>query len=322
MKLFPPRAGAFRHPHAELLGALAQAQAALQTPAFAQALSGLIDFDLPPGTPSATDAVQVKAAAPLYFASELERAGLLPTAELVAGLFASGAVVQPLGPAAQLLHAFWRARGDRLSEEERLAIFARVFEAPHFGTLMAALCNAIVAQADGHDIREEVQLASHAQALGGFLAQRTDPMAAIAARDIVQTLHTALAFLRDRLVQTAFGVRDLWALVGIVDRQRTQAGGEASAIGAGGIQSALDRGRNGQAVLLWLADHLAGDTQRIAAASPEGAALIAAATRWLAASPARAPTGPAHPPLRPAAPAGGIALALAAEVGAAVPIAG
>ena len=36
------------------------------------------DIDLPPGAPNAQDRAQLQAAAPLYFASELEAAGLLP----------------------------------------------------------------------------------------------------------------------------------------------------------------------------------------------------------------------------------------------------
>lgn len=270
----PPAAP--RHAHTDLLHALATAQAVLHAPTLALALAG-IDFDLPPGAPNADDRPRLKAAAPLYFAHELERAGLLPTAELIAGLFASGAITQPLGPAAQLLHGFWRGRRERLEAQEREALFGRVIESPHFERLMRALCEAIVAQADGDDMREQVLLATHAQALAGFLAQRMDAMAAIAAQDIVAAINAALAILRDRLVQAAFSVRDLWSLLAV--------SGNEHGVGATDARNAAERGRNGQTVLLWLSDHASEDVLRLDPAQAADAAILASAQRWLAAQP-------------------------------------
>lgn len=285
----PPvaRPAPVRHPYAALLGAMAVAMSALEAheTAYAQALEG-IDFDLPEAAPTVEDRVQLNAAAPLYFASELERAGLLPTAELIAGLFASGAITQPLGPTATLLHAFWRGRRERLGADERNAIFGRVIEAPHFDRLMHTLCEAIVTQADGVDLREQVLVATHAQGLGAFLAQRVDPMAAIAARDIVEAINTALLFMRDRQLQTAFAVRDLWRLVAIV--------GSQNGVPAGMAQQHVERGRNGQTVLLWLAQHTADSAIRLDAGQPDDMAVIVAAQRWLASAPAEvAPAGSA-----------------------------
>lgn len=275
------------HPYAALLGALSVALGALDAHdvAYAQALAG-IDFDLPEGAPTAEDRVQLNAAAPLYFASELERAGLLPTAELIAGLFVSGAITQPLGPTANLLHAFWRGRRERLGADERNAIYARVIETPHFDRLMRVLCEGIVAQADGVDLREQVVVATHAQSFAAFLAQRVDPMASIAARDIVETINTALVFLRDRKLQAAFAVNDLWRLVAIV--------GSQTGIPAGTAQQHVERGRSGQTVLLWLANHYADSAIRFDAAKPEDVDVIVSAQRWLASPPAMSPI-PAGP---------------------------
>ncbi len=274
-----------QHPYAALLGALSVALGALdaherayaEASAYAQALAG-IDFDLPEGAPTVEHRVQLNAAAPLYFASELERAGLLPTAELIAGLFVSGAITQPLGPTANLLHEFWRGRRERLDADERNAIYARVIETPHFDRLMRVLCEGIVAQADGVDLREQVVVATHAQSFAAFLAQRVDPMASIAARDIVETINTALVFLRDRKLQAAFAVNDLWRLVAIV--------GSQTGIPAGAAQQHVERGRSGQTVLLWLADHYADNAIRFDAAKPEDVEVIVAAQRWLASLPA------------------------------------
>lgn len=267
------------HPYAALLGAVSVALGALDAHdvAYAQALAR-IDFDLPEGAPTVEDRVQLNAAAPLYFASELERAGLLPTAELIAGLFVSGAITQPLGPTANLLHDFWRGRRERLDADERNAIYARVIEAPHFDRLMRVLCEGIIAQADGVDLREQVVVATHAQSFAAFLAQRVDPMASIAARDIVETLNTALVFLRDRKLQAAFAVNDLWRLVAIV--------GSQNGIPAGAAQQHVERGRSGQTVLLWLANHYADNAIRLDAAKPEDVEVIVAAQRWLASPPA------------------------------------
>lgn len=263
------------HPYAELLGAVSVALGALDAHdvAYAQALAG-IDFDLPEGAPNAEDRIQLNAAAPLYFASELERAGLLPTAELIAGLFVSGAITQPLGPTANLLHDFWRGRRERLDADERNAIYARVIETPHFDRLMRVLCEGIVAQADGDDLREQVVVATHAQSFAAFLAQRVDPMASIAARDIVETINTALVFLRDRKLQAAFAVHDLWRLVAIV--------GSQNGIPSGAPQQHVERGRSGQTVLLWLANHYADNAIRLDATKPEDVEVIVAAQRWLA----------------------------------------
>lgn len=270
------------HEHTDLLRSLAVALAALQAhdTALASALE-LGDIDLPPGAPSAQDRAQLRAAAPLYFAAELEKAGLLPAAELIAGLFASGAITEPLGPSAQLLHDFWRARRDRLDAGERSAIFARVIEAPHFDRLMSTLCEAIVAQADGTDLRERVALETAAHMLGEFLVQRVDAMAAIAARDVVENIATALAFLRDRMLQQAFGVASLWSLVAAA-----RAGGSPGAARPL-VQRHVDQGRSGQTVLSWLADHGLEAAPILDPSSDQGNELIGAAQRWLA---GRAPT--------------------------------
>lgn len=284
-----------QHPYAGLLGAVSVALGALdvherayaEAGAYAQTLAG-IDFDLPEGAPTVEDRVQLNAAAPLYFASELERAGLLPTAELIAGLFVSGAITQPLGPTANLLHDFWRGRRERMDADERNAIYARVIETPHFDRLMRVLCEGIVAQADGVDLREQVVVATHAQSFAAFLAQRVDPMASIAARDIVETINTALVFLRDRKLQAAFAVNDLWRLVAIV--------GSQTGIPAGAAQQHVERGRSGQTVLLWLANHYADNAIRLDAAKPEDVEVIVAAQRWLASLPASSAL-PMHPTL-------------------------
>ena len=269
---------------ADLLRALSVALSAVakHEHTLARALSDPGAIDLPDGTPNTMDAVQLQVAGPLYFAAELEQAGVLRCAELVAGLFASGAISQPLGPVAQLINRFWRGRRERLEAAERDAIFARVLEPPHFERLMSALCQAIVALADNdaqrRQLHEDIALSMAAQSLAGFLAQRVDPMASIAARDLVDTINAALGFLRDRMLQSAFGVHAMWGLVAVV--------GEAQdGVTAGVAQRLAERGRAGQTVLLWLATHYGHDALALDANEPADVELIMCAQRWLDAAP-------------------------------------
>ncbi|GAB3352918.1 hypothetical protein [Lysobacter tyrosinilyticus] len=277
----------------DLLRAVATALSAVATHehAVARAMS-LPDpgaIDLPDGAPNAMDAAQLQAAGPLYFAGELEQAGLLRCAELITGLFASGTITQPLGPIATQLNRFWRGRHERLEQAEREAIFARVLEPPHFERLMSAMCAAIVAEADGSDLREGVTLATTAQSLAEFLAQRVDPMASIAARDMVDTINSALGFLRDRMLQAAFGVHSLWSLLAVSANSGAQLG---TASNAGDVQRHAERGRAGQSVLLWLASHYGESNIALDMTSTDDTALVMSAQRWLDAAP--------HVPISPA----------------------
>lgn len=293
MRLAPPPPDVhvpWRPAHATLLHALAFATS--QVDGHERALASALMFDpgaidLPDGAPNAMDAAQLRAAGPLYFAAELEVAGLLRCAELVAGLFASGAITQPLGPVAQSINAFWRSRRDRMEEGEREAIFNRVVEPPHFERLMGALCRAIVAQADNiddtglrPDLREQVGLAASAQALAEFLAQRVDAMATIAVRDIIDTISQAIGFLRDRMLQAAFGTHSLWALIATASSRDGITPGNAST-----AQSHAERGRAGQSVLAWLASHYQGASITLDPRDAADMELIMTAQRWLDAVP-------------------------------------
>jgi hypothetical protein len=279
-RIFPPNAHAVHRIDPTLLHTLAQAMDAVQRlsvrrAARAGALAQLGDIDLPDTAPTHEDAQRLEVVAPLYLASELEHAGLLRTAELIAGLFASGAITQPLGPTAQLIADFWRARRERLSEIERQQLFAQVFEPQGFYPLMHALCVALSDQLDNppraSDVHARVMLQEAADALGGWLAPRAVGMATFAAEDIVQALSQATRFLRDRLLLTAFGVQDLWGLLGTVGNTQ----GQSTAI----IREHVDLGRHGSAVLGWLAGAVPMG-YAFDPASPQGRQLMATAYAW------------------------------------------
>lgn len=246
-----------------------------------QALDDAIELpDL--GTPASSsfDPAVLAPLAPLYLAYELDTAGLLRTGELVAGLFAGGALTAALEPkVAQALHDFWRARGERLAEAERTHLFAQIFDPPAFEPAMRRLCQALVALADNagiEDVRENVGLELAAASLAEGMWPHLAGMAGFAARDVMGAINAALAFLKERSLQAAFGVHDLWSLVATTNR--------AQGVGAMQARAHVERGRNGMQVLRWLTDNVAAGA-RLDLADPTAQAVIGAAERWLLAAP-------------------------------------
>jgi hypothetical protein len=254
-----------------------------QAQAHALALAaGEIDLpDLGEPAPASFDPALLAPLPPLYLARELDAAGLLRTGELVAGLFAAGSLNAPLDPkVGQALHAFWRARNERLNAQERTHLFAQVFDGTGFEARMRALCRALVALADNNgieDVRENVGLEHAAVALADALWPALGGMLAFTARDVIESINAALRFLRERSLQAAFGVHDLWSLVATTNR--------AQGVGAQAARDRVERGRNGMVVLRWLADNVARGA-RLDLADPQAMSVIGAAERWLLASPA------------------------------------
>lgn len=255
---------------AALLKALSTALAQVAGVVHAQTLAELGEIDLPDETPSAETRSRLEAMAPLYLAAELEAAGLLRAAEVIAGLFASGAITQPLGAAAERLHRFWQRRRERLDAGERNTLLQQAFETRYFEPLMARLCAAIVALADngdGRDLREEAGLGLACRSMLDFLGQRAGGMVGFAAGDIVPAIDEAVAILREPALQAAFAVRDLWSLAAAVrgDTMATQA-----------VRNHVARAKAGSAVLHWLIHAPMGAEL----AGSVAADLIAAAERW------------------------------------------
>ena len=253
-------------------------------------------IDLPDlGETSSTlfDANTLAPLAPLYLAWEMERAGLLLTAELIAGLYASGAIQQPLGPASAPLHQFWKARAQRLAAQEREALLAQVFDAAAFEPRMQRLCTALVAMADnagGRDVREEVGLTHAGLTLLEAVAPSISGMATFAAGDIIESITLALRFMKERSLQLAFGVRDLWGLMEVANRTQ--------GVSAATARDAVERGRNGATVLGWLARQ-AGQGVRLEPADAQAQLLFGAAQRWLLAQSVPGQAAGATPVLPP-----------------------
>src|SRR5690606_32677680 len=83
---------------------------------------------LPPA--ARAEPMQLRAVASLYLASTLEAAGLIQAADDFTRMVRSGMVPGNLGDAMGLVVQFWETRSARASEDERLALFGRLFGAP------------------------------------------------------------------------------------------------------------------------------------------------------------------------------------------------
>lgn len=257
--------------------ALEQAQG-WQSQIITLALAELGDINLPePQLPPRNTGV-LSALPALYWVHGLDQAGLLKAAEVVAGLWASGAIDVPLPDHGQALQNYWRTRRERLSAEERAHLLGLVFDARDFEPAMRRLCTALVVLADNagqRDIREEVGLQYAATTLLDLCATRLEGVPLMAAPDLLAQTRAATQLLSQRALQTAFAVRDFYSLIELSERTATGRSGRA--------RNLAERAQAGAAVLRWLAKTAAqgfGIDPRTASLQT----LIADAQRWLMSS--------------------------------------
>lgn len=262
--------------------------------AFAVSLAELGDIELPPLVGPEVDASHVRVVAPLYLASELESARLLPAAETLAGLFASGGLPLADSQAASQLYRFWQGRHSRFARAEREAFFARLFGAPAraplaveggvnraFEGAMLRLAEAVARAAPDpifgrdHSAAAAAALGVAAEALLANLLPRSGDLAAYAANDIIQANTAAIAVLKLRPVQAAVGAASVWSAVQAISSRYL---GESADVSAH-----VRRGAAGMTLLAWLADAVpwqGRDTRELLVAGHA----IAAAADWLQAS--------------------------------------
>ena len=273
-----------------LLAAVARHAEMLGVPGF--------DVDLPPVVGSDVDQSHLRTVPPLYLASELEQAGLIPAVELLTGLFSGGGLAADLGPATPLLIQFWRNRNQRFTASERQAFFARLFgtagptlaipsgENADFEDLMISLTEALYKLSPepalanlglgGVGSAAAVTLQTAAAELAANLVPRSGGMASYAAGDVLTTVEQALAILKTPAVQAAFGTSSVWAAIDAINRRYQR--------GAFDIDSHVTRGKSGMLVLAWLAEIAPQtDNPRSFQLSPTDP-VIAAATAWLQSS--------------------------------------
>jgi hypothetical protein len=253
--------------------ALADAQKLLghaETASIALADLGNIQLPAGPGG-AATDQAHLRSIATLYLAEELEAALLVPAAELLASLAATGGLPGATGDvggvAEVVLARFWHARHQRMTAAERRALFARLFgtEGPtapadpqgvndDFETLFIDLCEALfkldeqASDTNYGGAAQQTRLRVAAGELADNLLRHTGSMTMFAAGDLLATVQAALALFKEHSLQRALGAQSVWAAVSEVGRRYLHAEAEAEAHVA--------RGKDGCTVLAWLADVL------------------------------------------------------------------
>ncbi len=267
--------------------------------------------DLPPpaGLGGASDIAALEAAAPLYFAQELEAAGLLAAAEGLARLFAVGAINIGPGRAAELLSTFWRERHERSAPEERAAAYARLFGGggsiayagpdavnAAFETLLLDLAEAMHRYRTAGPLEraaaaELTRISTAAATLAGNLVPRSGGAAVFVAEEVMEALAQATQIFKEREVQAALGSRGVWQAV---RRALTMASGGQGWSGYGNAPAPealgptgahFDRARSGLKLIGWLADTLPGLGGRLSPATlPRDAPILDEATLWMQAS--------------------------------------
>ncbi|HSU14308.1 hypothetical protein [Longimicrobium sp.] len=241
-------------------------------------------IDLPPLTGGRLVDAQIRVSGVLYWAAELEAAGLLPFVEALAEGVATGAVMEPLGAAVHELIRFWRSREHRFTGAERLALFGRVLggaastgEAvePLLATLVETLVALGRSRADVGTGALEARAAVQAQALGSVLSSRGVGIAGFAARDVVGQVRAALGVLRNGDVVRAMGGGSPWTIVTRHAPRFLRRMVDA--------QPHLERAQAGMRIVGWIADEaprLDAGAVRIA----RGAQVVHDAEAWSAAA--------------------------------------
>jgi hypothetical protein len=258
----------------------------------ADALAGALDLDgidLPDLGGGEVDAARLQALPPLYLASELEEARLVPAAETLAALYVSGGIAADVGEAGDLLVDLWRARNERFNREERQAFFRRLFGGSSGGPSLAVdepanddfegllidLAAAIhrLDPAGGSGLGDAVALRTSATLVGASLSSRRAGIPEPAARELLAAVREALAIFKQPQIQRAVGALGPWGAVGAVAQRYLREEVE--------VPLHVERARTGLVLLAWLAETASGGGSPAGLPSPE---VRAAAQTWLEAT--------------------------------------
>lgn len=213
--------------------------------------------DLPPLRSSSIDVEQIRVAAVLLWAREVEEAGLPGFVEALAGGLVKGTLILSLTSGADRIMRYYRDREHRFGREERQAIYARVFGdpvdslhpfSPLFEQMVQNLAEIGAAATTTSLAPFEARLRFAGRQLAELLSSSAG-IAAFAARDIAANIREAVEILRDHDVAQALGGGGLWALIRV----------NAPTVAGRNFDSTLHltRARAGQQILAWLADSAA-----------------------------------------------------------------
>lgn len=236
--------------------------------------SALGVIDLPGLSDDAVVPAQVRVAAVLLWAREVESAGLPGFVEALARRVSDGTLLLPITAAGDRLAAYHRARVRRLTAGERAALYARCFGADAAGDFDEAL-DALTGRLDAYGRALEVEGTAHAlegiaaaaRRLGEMLSRRAVGVAGYAAREITEHVREAVALLRDPELSAALGHSGVWSIL--------RWHGEHVLGRALDPTAGVTRAQAGQALLGWVAEHGAG-VSSLSRKDP----VIAAAASW------------------------------------------
>jgi hypothetical protein len=250
-------------------------------------------IELPPVLGAEGDQAQLRTVSPLYLCSELESARLLPVVEKLASLFALGGLQADPGHAAPLLAAFWQKRNERFTAQERMALFARLFgseEGPAVAGPQARNQEFLVDMIDlagalahvgsdpiyGRTPSAEEAVRTSAETVAANLLPRSGGITLFAAREIVSSVHEAIAILENKAVQGIAGQHNVWGAVSAFSR--LYLGEEPD------VTDHLDAGRAGAILLAWVAEVSPNvESSAISSLVPQDE-ILAAASAWLSAT--------------------------------------
>jgi hypothetical protein len=287
-----------------LSAALVLAEAALREAPVRTEHDDPLRLEIPPviGADRPPPPEAVRALGALYLHSELEQAGVVPVAELLAAERVSLDVRSV--EAAARLDRFARRSTEWYDRAQRAVLFARLFgvgqaagaeggaDVNHeFPERMAALCRELVdataaardpyrrgsrygrsGSGGSYDSRGGAYVRRAALDVLANVSPRLRGSALVAGQRLQEQLREAIEVLNDPAVGASVGARGLWATV------RAVLGDETPDLGR-----LVDRGQAGQRVLLWLASALPrlGAGTDVLSGSDEAAA---SAGTWLQAS--------------------------------------
>jgi len=146
---------------------------------------------------------------------------------------------------------FWQHRNERVSPEERRALYDRIFGA-EFENLMISLCEALYKLDEGvlhlgaSNPLEQSKVRAIGEELAEHLLNHTTSAGVFVASDILASTHKATEILKDPQVEHAFGAHSIWGTVSAILRRYGAAPEDPV--------SFVVRGKAGLTILSWLAD--------------------------------------------------------------------
>jgi hypothetical protein len=209
--------------------------------------------------------VELEAAAALYSAATLEQLDPFALVDRLVELWMRGGV--PTGAtssASQRLDRYWLHRAERLSDEERRAVFAQVF-GEDFDERWVAL---VAALAEG-DTDADADAGDRADEVRAVLNGGVDEAILLAAPALIGHLREALEILDDPEIRNAYGAQDIWQLVDTLARM--ELGRDFDVVRARTMAAA------GTLIVGWLAEEVDAVPEEVADA----------AAVWLSAASAR-----------------------------------